>query len=126
MASSDFTFKQAESLLEELKIITPTLEDLLKRSKEMKDINKEALALNGELAANLRAFDVIVKQSINGELDKRLKSLERFDEIESVINKNVAYLKKAAEKTSTSKNINCILIMSITIVAFYTYTSKYF
>jgi len=71
MASSDFTFKQAELLLEELKIITPTLEELLKRAKEMKDINKEASTLNGELTANLRAFDATIKQSINGELDKR-------------------------------------------------------
>ncbi len=96
MASSDFTFKQAESLLEELKIITPTLEDLLKRAQEMKDTNKEASTLNGELAANLRAFDTTIKQSINGELDKRLKSLERFDELENSVNRNFPYQKKPA------------------------------
>lgn len=120
MGSSDFTFKQAEQLLEELKIITPTLEELLKRAKGMKDINKEALTLNKELESNLKAFDTIIKQSINGELDKRLKSLERFDELESALNRNVAYLKKAAEKTTTLKSMNCILLMSaIATAAFY-------
>lgn len=125
MGSSDFTFKQAELLIEEIKIITPTLEELLKKAKEMKDINKDALALNGELAANLRAFDATIKQSINGELDKRLKSLEKFDELESTINKNVAYLKKAAEKTNTAKSVNCILLMAVIAAAAF-YVAKYF
>jgi hypothetical protein len=124
MSSSDFTFKQAEKLLEELKIITPTLEDLLKRAQEMKDTNKEASTLNGELAANLRAFDTTIKQSINGELDKRLKSLERFDELENSINRNIAYLKKAAEKTTTLKSINCFLLM-VAVAAAVFYAAKY-
>lgn len=124
MAGSDFTFKQAESLLEELKIITPTLEDLLKRAKEMKDINKDALALNGELAANLRAFDSTIKQSINGELDKRLKSLEKFDELESNINKNVAYLRKSVNDTKATNRLNCVLIIMIVAGAAF-YAGKY-
>jgi|GEM_PF-5766547 len=124
MSSSDFTFKQAEKLLEELKIITPTLEDLLKRAKGMKDINEEALTLNKELESNLKAFDSIIKQSINGELDKRLKSLERFDELENSVNRNVAYLKKAAEKTTTLKSINCFLLMAAVAAAVF-YAAKY-
>ncbi len=124
MSSSDFTFKQAEKLLEELKIITPTLEDLLKRAKEMKDINQEALALNKELEGNLRSFDFTIKQSINGELDKRLKSLERFDELENSVNRNIAYLKKAAEKTTTLKSINCFLLMAAVATAVF-YAAKY-
>ncbi len=125
MNSSDFTFKQAEKLLEELKIITPTLEDLLKRAKEMKDTNKEALALNKELEGNLRSFDFTIKKSINGELDKRLKSLERFDELENSVNRNIAYLKKSAEKTTTLKSMNCFLLMAAVAAAVF-YVAKYF
>ena len=124
MSSSDFTFKQAEKLLEELKIITPTLEDLLKRAKGMKDINQEALALNKELEGNLRSFDFTIKHSINGELDKRLKSLERFDELENSVNRNIAYLKNAAEKTTTLKSINCFLLM-VAVAAAVFYAAKY-
>lgn len=125
MASSDFTFKQAEQLLEELKIITPTVEELLKKAKEMKDTNKEALVLNKELESNLKAFDATIKLSINGELDKRLKSLEKFDALESAINKNVAYLKRAAEKTNIAKSVNCILLMAVIAAAAF-YIAKYF
>jgi len=125
MSSSDFTFKQAEKLLEELKIITPTLEELLKKAKEMKDTNKEALTLNKELESNLKTFDSIIKQSINGELDKRLKSLERFDELENSVNRNIAYLKKAAEKTTTLKSMNCFLLMAAVAAAIF-YAAKFF
>jgi len=125
MSSSDFTFKQAEKLLEELKIITPTLEELLKKAKEMKDTNKEALTLNKELESNLKTFDSIIKQSINGELDKRLKFLERFDELENSVNRNIAYLKKAAEKTTTLKSMNCFLLMAAVAAAIF-YAAKFF
>lgn len=124
MSSSDFTFKQAEKLLEELKIITPTVEMLLKKAKEMKDTNQEALALNKELEANLRSFDFTIKQSINSELDKRLKSLEKFDELESNINKNVAYLRKSANDTKTTNRLNCVLIITIIASAAF-YAGKY-
>lgn len=124
MSSSDFTFKQAEKLLEELKIITPTVEVLLKKAKEMKDINEAALNLNHELEHNLKVFDLTIKQSINGELDKRLKSLEKFDELESTINKNVAYLRKSANDTKTTNRLNCVLIIMIIASAAF-YAGKY-
>lgn len=124
MSSSDFTFKQAEQLLEELKIITPILEELLKRAREMKDAHREALLLNGELSSNLKMFDLTIKQAVAGEVEKRLKSLDKFDELESAINKNVAYLKKSAEKTTTLKSINCFLLMAAVAAAAF-YTSKY-
>lgn len=123
MSSSDFTFKQAEKLIEELKIITPTLEILLKRANDIKDANERSIMLNEQIEHNLKEFDNSLKSAIAGELQKRLKQIDELNELESSLNKNVAYLKKTVKETRTVKSFNCILMIVFTAVAVF-YAAK--
>lgn len=112
MSSSDFTFKQAEKLLEEIKIITPTIEALLSRADNLHSHNILATKLNQDLSKNIQEFNEILKKSISHELNNRLHELEKFDELESTINSNVTFLKKTAVGINATKKINCVLVTS--------------
>lgn len=119
MSSSDITFAKVERLLEEVQILQPSLESLFKRAESMRAINQESLALNKELSNNLKEFDLIIKNSIEGELNKRLKELDKFDDLESNINKNIAYLRRETQKRDRFNPMSCMLIAAVVIAIFY-------
>ncbi|MFA5642701.1 MAG: hypothetical protein WC945_08255 [Bacteroidales bacterium] len=119
MSSSDITFNKVEKLLEEVQILQPSLESLFARAESMRAINKEALLLNRELSKNLKDFDEIIKNSINGELDKRLKELDKFNDLESNVNKNISYLRKEINKIQSFKTLKCILAMVLIASIYY-------
>jgi len=119
MSSSDITFNKVEKLLEEVQILQPSLEILFARAESMRDINKEALLLNRELSKNLKDFDEIIKNSINGELNERLKELDKFNDLESNVNKNISYLRKEINKIQSFKTLKCFLAMALIASIYY-------
>ena len=58
-----------------------------------------------------------LKSSIAGELQKRLKQIDELNELESGLNRNVAFLKKTVKDTQAVKNFNCFLMLIFTAVA---------
>jgi len=121
MSSSDFTFRQAERLVEELKIVVPTVEKLLNQANEVKSTNDKAFELNKELEVNLINFNGIIKEAISDELEPRLRQIDELNDLESRLNKNVSYLKRAAENSRAMSRLNCLIIVCVAVASTFYY-----
>jgi len=113
MSGSEMTFKQVENLIEEIKIITPTIENLLKKAKEMQDINTFANQNIKKLATTIEDFDMVLVEAVAFGIESKIEKLKEFEEFEKQLLKNVQIVKNAAQKIEPTRRINSLLIFSI-------------
>jgi len=113
MSESEMTFKQVEKLIEEIKIILPTVENLLNTTKDVKEIN----ILSGQnikhLQSSIKNFDAVLFDAVATGIESKLEKLKEFDEFEKRINKNVQIVKNAAERINPIKKLNCFSTFGI-------------
>lgn len=111
--SSEMTFRQVEALVEEIKIILPTVEHLLTTAKDVKEINIMAGQNIRQLQASIAEFDEVLVDAVATGIESKLIKLKEFDEFEKRINKNVQIMKNAAEKINPTQRLNSFLIFLI-------------
>lgn len=113
MSAIEMTFRQAERLIEEIKIILPTVENLLVTAKDVKDINILAGQNIRQLQSTIEEFDAVLLDAVATGIEAKIEKLKEFDEFEKRINKNVQIVKSAAERINPIQKLNCFLIFGI-------------
>ena len=113
MSSSEMTFKQVEALIEELKIILPTVENLLNTAATAKENNFQAAQNLRKLEKTIQKFDEILVDAVATGIESKIEKLKEFDELERQLNKNIQIVKTAIEKIKPTQRLNSFLIFII-------------
>lgn len=107
------TFKQVEALIEEIKIITPTIESLLSVAKDVNGINVLAGQNIKTLQTTIKEFEKVLMTAVAKGIDSKIEKLKEFDEFERRIVKNVQIIKNAADKIKPIQTINSLLTFGV-------------
>jgi len=103
---NDVTFKQAEKLIEELKLILPVAEKIMKDSVKVKDINDSVSNSITNLNFTIKDFDKVLTSAVSNGFND-------FESFEKKLNNNIKVMKNAIEKTEPTKKINIAMAFII-------------
>lgn len=113
MSSSEMTFKQVETLIEELKIILPTIENLLNTAAAAKENNFQAAQNLRKLEKTIQEFDEILVDAVATGIESKIEKLKEFEDFEKQLNKNIQIVKNAIQKIKPTQRLNSLLVFII-------------